>query len=88
MKVRKFRNLAGSVEAYVKNLNTHHAYKVFRKSRKEQRSIKKHLVGTVLAKTLTNYSELGNEYTNKIQKIIKINSLDKFDYLEYKTAKN
>ena len=88
IKVRKFNNLSDSVEAYIKNLNTHRAYKKFRKSRKAQRSIKKHLDGIALAETLGSYSELGDEYTAKVQKIIKINSLDKFDYLEYKTAKN
>tara|TARA_B000000460_G_C21472554_1_gene373255 strand:+ start:174 stop:1064 length:891 start_codon:yes stop_codon:yes gene_type:complete len=88
IKVRKFNNLSDSVEAYIKNLNTHRAYKKFRKSRKAQRSIKKHLDGIALAETLGSYSELGDEYTAEVQKIIKINSLDKFDYLEYKTAKN
>ena len=88
IKVRKFNNLSDSVEAYIKNLNTHRAYKKFRKSRKAQRSIKKHLDGIVLAKTLESYSELGDKYITKVQKIIKINSLDKFDYLEYKSAKN
>ena len=48
---------------------------------------KKQLDGIALAETLGSYSELGDEYTAEVQKIIKINSLDKFDYLEYKTAK-
>ena len=86
IKVRIFENLNDSVKAYLNNLNTHFAYKNFRKSRKELRSFGKTLEGKVLANQLKKYSELGNEYINNIQEIIKKNNLSKFDYIEYRSA--
>ena len=88
IKVRKFKNLKDSVEAYVKNLNTHFAYKNFRNFRKQQRSMNTTLIGNYLANTLDNYSELGTEYTQKLILIIKENNLEKYDYLEYKSVSN
>jgi Bax protein len=86
IKVRIFKNLNDSVEAYLNNLNTHFAYKNFRKSRKELRSFGKTLEGRILANQLKKYSELGNEYINNVQKIIKKNNLSKFDFIEYRSA--
>ena len=69
------------------NLNTHYAYKSFRKSRTELRSFGKTLQGEILANELNKYSELGTEYVESIKKIIEKNNLKKFDYISYKTAK-
>ena len=86
IKVRIFENLNDSVKAYLNNLNTHFAYKNFRKSRNELRSFGKTLEGEVLANHLTKYSELGNEYINNVQEIIRKNNLSKFDFIEYRSA--
>ena len=86
IKVRTFENLDDSVKAYLNNLNTHFAYKNFRKSRNELRSFGKTLEGRVLANQLKQYSELGNEYIYNVQKIIKKNNLSKFDFIEYTSA--
>jgi len=86
IKVRSFRNLNDSVKAYINNLNTHFAYKNFRKSRYELRSFGKILEGSILANQLIKYSELGNDYVENIQKIIKKNNLSKFDFIEYRSA--
>ena len=86
IKVRSFRNLNDSVKAYINNLNTHFAYKNFRKSRYELRSFGKTLEGRILANQLIKYSELGNDYVENIQKIIKKNNLSKFDFIEYRSA--
>ena len=86
IKVRTFKNLDGSVKAYLNNLNTHFAYKNFRKSRNELRSFGKTLEGKVLVNQLKQYSELGNEYIYNVQKIIKKNNLSKFDFIEYTSA--
>ena len=86
IKVRIFENLNDSVKAYLNNLNTHFAYKNFRKSRNELRSFGKTLEGEVLANHLTKYSELGNEYINNVQKIIRKNNLSKFDFIGYRSA--
>ena len=86
IKVRTFKNLDDSVKAYLNNLNTHFAYKDFRKSRNELRSFGKTLEGRVLVNQLKQYSELGNEYIYNVQKIIKKNNLSKFDFIEYTSA--
>ena len=86
IKVRIFENLNDSVKAYLNNLNTHFAYKNFRKSRNELRSFGKTLEGEVLANELKKYSELGNEYINNVQEIIRKNNLGKFDFIEYRSA--
>ena len=87
IKVRAFENINHSVKAYLNNLNTHYAYKNFRKSRTELRSFGKTLQGEILANELNKYSELGTEYVESIKKIIEKNNLKKFDYISYKTAK-
>ena len=86
IKVRIFENLNDSVKAYLNNLNTHFAYKNFRKSRNELRSFGRTLEGEVLANQLKKYSELGNEYINNVQEIIRKNNLSKFDFIEYRSA--
>jgi uncharacterized FlgJ-related protein len=86
IKVRIFENLNDSVKAYLNNLNTHFAYKNFRKSRNELRSFGRTLEGEVLANELKKYSELGNEYIINVQEIIRKNNLGKFDFIEYRSA--
>ena len=86
IKVRAFQNLNDSVEAYLDNINTHFAYKNFRKSRNELRSLGKTLEGKILSNELKKYSELGDEYIFNIQKIIEKNNLSKFDFIEYTSA--
>ena len=86
IKVRIFENLNDSVKAYLNNLNTHFAYKNFRKSRNELRSFGRTLEGEVLANQLKKYSELGNEYIINVQEIIRKNNLSKFDFIGYRSA--
>ena len=86
IKVRTFENLNDSVKAYLNNINTHFAYKNFRKTRNELRSFGKTLEGKILSNHLKKYSELGNEYIFNIQKIIEKNNLSKFDFIEYTSA--
>ena len=66
VKIRTFDNLNDSVNAYINNLNTHFAYKNFRKSRNELRSFGKIPEGIILVKQLKKYSELGEEYVKKV----------------------
>tara|TARA_B100001123_G_C15108599_1_gene946523 strand:+ start:86 stop:889 length:804 start_codon:yes stop_codon:yes gene_type:complete len=87
IKIRIFNNINDSVKAYINNLNTHFAYKNFRKSRNELRSFGKTLEGITLVKQLNKYSELGDEYVSKVQKVIKENNLNKYDFIEYRSAK-
>ncbi len=84
-KYAKFDNLVHTVEAYVKNLNTHRAYEPFRKERALCRSNEKPLDAHRLAGGLKAYSELGMAYVQKLRKIMKAYSLYDFDaHLEEK----
>ncbi|MDC1214355.1 glucosaminidase domain-containing protein [Rhodospirillales bacterium] len=74
-KVRAFDNLAQSVSAYMRNLNTHRAYREFRKHRKSIRGKGQALNGSVLAENLTRYSERGKKYVDSVRAIINVNQL-------------
>ena len=78
-KVRSFDDLIEGVKAYVHNLNTFAAYEEFRRAREAMRDGGLRLVGTVLAKTLENYSERRGAYIDTIQLIIRANELGMFD---------
>jgi len=62
-----------AVQAYMRNVNTHPAYKQVRQLRANMRAEVKPLDAVVLAKGLTRYSTLGNGYVKKIQGMIKTN---------------
>ena len=68
-------------------MNTHFAYKNFRKSRIQSRSLGKELQGLDLVNELNKYSEKGHEYVLSVKKIIKENNLEKYDFIEYQSAK-
>lgn len=78
-KYAKFDNLVHTVEAYVKNLNTHRAYESFRKERALCRLNEKPLDAHRLAGGLKAYSELGMAYVHKLRRIMKAYSLYDFD---------
>lgn len=74
-KVRAFDNLAQSVSAYMRNLNTHRAYREFRKHRTLIRGKGQALDGATLAANLTRYSERGEKYVDSVRAIINVNKL-------------
>ncbi len=76
--IRRFRQIADSVSAYVRNLNTHPAYAEFRAARAALRRAGKPLDGFALAATLGGYSERGAAYIEDIRGIIRHNRLDRF----------
>lgn len=78
-KVRAFDRLIDSFQAYLLNLNTHRAYKGFRIKREEMRKSGEGLDGYKLADTLVAYSELGQEYVDLLQTIIRVNELSPLD---------
>jgi Bax protein len=78
-RVRAFTSLLDAVRAYVRNLNTHKAYRHFRRERQALRQADRQLAGTVLARTLSSYSERGNKYVRTIQSIITGNQLQNLD---------
>lgn len=77
--ILRFRELAGSVRAYIRNLNTHQAYREFRNAREVLRLRETPLNGYTLAVTLGRYSERGKAYIEAIRTLIRSNKLRHFD---------
>ncbi len=77
--LRKFDTPLQSMEAYMLNLNTHNAYKALRERRDELRSAGQPVTGAELAKTLTKYSERGEEYVETLLSIMRVNYLAQAD---------
>jgi len=79
-KIKIFKTLEDSVSAYILNLNSHNAYEEFRDLRHKKRLKGEILNGYEAAKTMKNYSELGQKYVKILQKMIKDYNLEKLDY--------
>ncbi len=77
--VRAYDSLTDAVDAYVTNLNTHPAYRVFRQQRAKLRSTGDGLDGYALANTLLRYSELGVQYVNAVRLIMRTEKLVSLD---------
>ena len=77
--VVSFNALRASVEAYVRNLNTHPAYAAFRRVRAEARALARPLPPSALVGTMTRYSERGPDYIQTILAIIRVNRLTTYD---------
>ncbi len=78
-KVRAFDSLKMSAESYLRNLNTHRAYRGFRKMRVTFRREDRPIDSTVIAGTLLSYSEKGADYVNLLRHIIVKNDLRALD---------
>jgi len=74
-----FENLDDTVESYMRNLNSHPAYKNFRSARYWYRQQNKKPNVFDLVKHLTKYSVRGEDYTKQVSNIIKTNRLTKYD---------
>lgn len=70
-KIRIFRTLQSSVDAYILNLNTHSAYSDFRKIRFKRREEGYNLSGLDAATTMINYSQIGIKYVRILQKMMR-----------------
>lgn len=77
--VRLFPDLMASLRSYVKNLNTHWAYRDLRLKRQQLRQAGQPLTGLALAAGLELYSERRNEYVDEIRTIIRYNQLHQFN---------
>lgn len=80
-KVQKFESLQHSVEAYVKNLNRHPAYKELRQARADLRKGNKDLCSLRLASCLLKYSVRGSAYTEDLKKVIRNFKLNTYDHI-------
>lgn len=89
--IKVFDDLLGAVKGYAMNLNTHPAYEDFRIERRKYSDPKEINVGDLLI-TLIFYSELGFEYIDRLNNVIRANRLVQFDQAslrpeEYQTIK-
>jgi Bax protein len=74
----KFASVKEAVESYVKNINTHRAYRHIRAERKRMRTSNIEPTGLRLAQGLKAYSERGDAYISDIGAMIRINRLERF----------
>jgi len=78
-KVAIFDSLETSVYKYMMNLNVGWAYRDFRAKREELRENNKPILGSILAKTLVNYSAKKEAYTTILTNMIRRNHLYRYD---------
>jgi len=71
--VRKFNSAAGSVRAYMKNINTSHAYVELRKIRNNLQKNGAPIKAELLANGLKHYSERGMAYVKTIRSMVRSN---------------
>ena len=77
--IRKFDSLSGSVAGYMRNINTHRAYRKLREARAQSRIAGKPLDGYSLAAHLDSYSERGQDYVDGLRMLMRVNKLVHFD---------
>lgn len=77
--VAAFDSPAQSVQRYIRNLNSHDAYRELRLKRSELRQNEELITGLELAEGLTQYSQRGQEYIRELQAMIRFNELDVLD---------
>ncbi len=74
--VKKYNNLSESIAHYFLTLGRHSAYKDFRNLREEEVEL------NGLIKSLIPYSEMGEDYTALLKKIVEWNDLEQYDTYE------
>ncbi len=84
--VRTYGQLLDGVRDYAANLNSHRAYREFRKLRADMRAKGQTLTGHRLAGALERYSARRAAYVKSIRTIIKQNDLREFDRARLKGA--
>ncbi len=78
-KIRRFKQLIDSVHSYLRNLNTHLAYRAFRTQRSEFRTAGRRPDGNALVSALGAYSETKDDYIELLRSVIRINNLRSLD---------
>lgn len=71
--VARFDDLSSGMYEYMRNLNSHPAYKDMRLIREKYRSNQKVIKAHSLAEGLTKYSERGEEYVEELRDMIRMN---------------
>ncbi len=76
--VRRFPDLISSVRSYMRNLNTHRAYRQFRKQRYQILQSGNALTAKPLLPYLKAYAEDGNAYVKTLNSVLRTNRFDMF----------
>lgn len=71
--VRQFDSMEASVEAFIRNLNTHFAYKDLREMRLQEREADDTVTSGTMTAGLMSYSERGQDYIDELNQMIRIN---------------
>ncbi len=87
-RIRVFSSLLDSVRAYARNLNTHGAYRGFRRQRHDLRLKGAPLDGLLLVNNLKSYSQRGEKYVETIRTLIETNNLHRLDDARLRDAKS
>ena len=77
--VARFSSVNDAVASYLRNINSHRAYRDLRDARAALRAKGQPITGLQLATHLTRYSERGQPYVDEIQSMIRFNKLDALD---------
>lgn len=77
--VARFASVNDAVASYLRNINSHRAYRDLRNARAALRAQGQPITGLKLATHLTRYSERGQPYVDEIQSMIRFNKLDALD---------
>jgi len=80
--VRRYDSFKDSVVDYMRNINRHRAYQKLREIRAAERAAGRELSGYRLAAGLAKYSEIGNEYIERIRAIMDGRKLTLLDTVE------
>jgi len=78
--VAKFASLPKAIAYYMRSINRNSAYDTLRKIRKHKRDTQQPVTGKGLAEGLENYAEIGYDYVETVQAIIRQNKLGQYDY--------
>jgi len=78
-KVSAYPDIAASVRAYMRNLNTHAAYAAFRRERARHRRSDGRISGLALAGLLASYSEIPEKYGARLRAVINRDRLQRFE---------
>lgn len=87
-RVKAFDYLIDGVKSYVRNLNTHRAYRGFRRQRHELRLKGAPLDGLLMVDNLKSYSQRGDKYVETIRTLIETNNLHRLDDARLRDAKS
>jgi len=81
-KIRIFRSIQDSVDAYMLNLNRHYAYQDFRDMRLKKSLKGKQITGYEAANTMLNYSELREKYIKMLHNMMEEHRLLYYDVVK------